>query len=333
MQKTELQKQLSSALEVRSGMLDDAHQDALRLFAGFYEGSPELVVDLYASTLVLFGYAADSQKNTHQLHAAQQHLLTRLPWVTCVLQKNRSATDSVQRSGQVTFGKSPVEKICEQGVWYAIDLQMHQDASFYLDTRLLRNWLKENAAGWRVLNTFAYTGSLGIAALAAGATHVLQVDRSKKFLSLARQSGMLNHLDIGRMKLRAADFFSEVSQLKRRGELYDCVIVDPPFFSSTKMGTVDLVNESSRLINKVRPLVKDGGTLVVINNALFLSGADYLQSLDKLCVDGYLSIEQFIPVPVDVTGFPQTRVDSPPTDPSPFNHPTKIALLRVKRKA
>jgi 23S rRNA (cytosine1962-C5)-methyltransferase len=183
-----------------------------------------------------------------------------------------------------------------------------------------------------VLNTFAYTGSLGIAALAGGAEHVIQTDLNKKFLTLARQSVMLNHLDLGAMKLQKSDFFSLVGRLKRTGDLFDCLILDPPFFSSTSKGTIDLANQSARLINKVRPLIKDGGYLVAINNALFLSGKDYLASLDMLCQDGYLKIENTIPIPEDITGYTDTITQFPPIDPSPFNHPTKIVILKVKRK-
>jgi 23S rRNA (cytosine1962-C5)-methyltransferase len=96
---------------------------------------------------------------------------------------------------------------------------------------------------------------------------------------------------------------------------------------------VDLERESQRVINKVRPLVKDGGWLVAINNALFLSGAEYVRQLQELCADGYLAVEELIPVPEDCTGYPATRVGVPPVDPAPFNHSTKIAVIKVKRKA
>jgi 23S rRNA (cytosine1962-C5)-methyltransferase len=82
----------------------------------------------------------------------------------------------------------------------------------------------------------------------------------------------------------------------------------------------------------VRPLIADGGYLVAINNALFLSGANYLGELEALCADGYLRIEELIPVPEDFTGYPQTPVGGYPVNPAPFNHPTKIAVLRVRRK-
>jgi 23S rRNA (cytosine1962-C5)-methyltransferase len=123
-----------------------------------------------------------------------------------------------------------------------------------------------------------------------------------------------------------------VSSLKRAGELFDCVFVDPPFFSQTEHGTIDLVSQGQRVINKARPLVGHGGTLVAINNALFLSGADYLRQLEDLCADGYLSIDELIPVPADFTGFSATRSGQPPVDPAPFNHSTKIAVLKVRRK-
>ncbi len=35
---------------------------------------------------------------------------------------------------------------------------------------------------------------------------------------------------------------------------------------------------------------------------------------------------------VDCAGFLKTRIGSPPADPAPFNHSTKIAVLRVRRK-
>jgi 23S rRNA (cytosine1962-C5)-methyltransferase len=328
----DLTNRLDLALRVRLDRFDIEHRAALRLFAGFYEGCPDLIADLYAQTLVLFDYNKDGQTKENNLQIAQDYYLSKFPWIECVVQKKRHTPNFMVRQGLVTYGNKPASQITENGITYTIDLLMNQDASFYIDTRNFRSWLFKKAAGWQVLNTFAYTGSLGIAALAGGAARVIQTDQSKKFLALAHQSVIANHYDLARMKLRVTDFFSEVARLKRENTLFDCVILDPPFFSSTSKGTVDLVNQSTRLINKVRPLIKDGGWLVTINNALFLEGKDYIQSLEILCQDGYLSIEQTIPIPEDVTGFPETISSHPPVDPAPFNHPTKIALLRIKRK-
>jgi 23S rRNA (cytosine1962-C5)-methyltransferase len=220
----------------------------------------------------------------------------------------------------------------ENGIWYALDLCMHQDASLYLDTRTLRLWAKDHLRDKTVLNTFAYTGSLGVAALAGGAKRVVQLDLNRQFLNLAKTSCTLNGFPIHKGDFLAEDFWNLVSRLKRTGAGFDCVFIDPPFFSASSKGRLDLNRDSARLINKVRPLINDGGWLVSVNNALYVSGEEYLQTLEKLCEGGYLKIAELIPVPEDFTGYPETRLGTPVTDPSPFNHSTKIAVLEVKRK-
>ena len=183
-----------------------------------------------------------------------------------------------------------------------------------------------------MFNTFAYTGSLGIAALSGGAARVNQVDVNRNYLGLAHESRALNGFDAAKMKLMPVDFFVAVGSLKRENVLFDIVLLDPPFFSTTERGRVNQAGESTRLINKARPLVADGGYLVIVNNALFYSGQQFMQELDSLCVGGYLAIEEVIPIPPDVSGFTDASPASFPADPAPFNHPTKIAILKVKRK-
>jgi 23S rRNA (cytosine1962-C5)-methyltransferase len=56
-----------------------------------------------------------------------------------------------------------------------------------------------------------------------------------------------------------------------------------------------------------------------------------MQILEALCEDGHLKIEELIPVPEDFVGY--NKVGSRITDPAPFNHSTKIAILKVKRKS
>lgn len=321
---------LERALEPRQPLFDPAHQAAFRLFNGFNEGFPELVIDLYGATLLFHNYAENRVDGSPFVRDAQQFLLAQYPWLRAGVVKNRNGLSQEERRGQLLFGKEPDRTITEHGVWYAVDLVMNRDASFYLDTRNLRKWLIENLNGKTVLNTFAYTGSLGVAAAAGGASRVVQLDLRRPFLNMAKESYTLNGFPIRKGDFIASDFFPAISRFKRSGETFDCVLIDPPFFSATTKGRVDQVNESARLINKVRPLIRDGGTLVAINNALFVSGREYMQTLEDLSKDGYLSVQELIPVPQDFIGF--NSVSGPVTDPAPFNHSTKIAILRVKRK-
>lgn len=329
-----LKSLLGAALDARADLFDDRHESAFRLFSGFYEGYPDLAVDVYARTLLIHDHADPPVEMQAAVGQAQDDLLERLDWIRAVVVKVRNSTVPSIRRGALTYGEKTDTWVRDPNsrVRYAVDLAMHRDASLYLDTRNLRAWAMQRLAGKTVLNTFAYTGSLGVAATAGDARRVVHLDAKRAFLSVAKTSYTLNGFPIHKADFIAGDFFSAVSRFKKTGARFDCVFLDPPFFSTTRKGTIDLVKDSERVINKVRPLVEDGGVLVAVNNALFVSGAAYMRVLESLCAGGYLSIEERIPVPLDVTGYPQTRAGAPPVDPAPFNHSTKIAVLRVRRR-
>ena len=329
---TKILDRIGMAIEARAELFDDRHETAFRLFNGFLEGYPELVVDLYARSCVIFNYANPPAQIQTLIDAIQHILLDQLPWLRAIVLKTRNASQERDRYGKLVYGERVDNKITEHGVRYAIDLLINQDASFYLDTRNLRLWAKMHLVGKSVLNTFAYTGSYGVAASAGGAHRVVHLDLNRHYLNLAKSSYALNGIPIDRANFIQGDFWVLVNRLKRTNELFDCIFLDPPFFSITQGGRVDLLLQNKRVINKVRPLIKDGGCLIAINNALYVSGSDYLRTLEELCTDNYLTIETFIPVPQDFSGFIHTRIIDLPVDPSPFNHSTKIALLRVRRK-
>jgi len=323
---------LKSALSARGDIFDERHESAFRLFNGFYEGYPDLALDVYARTLVIHNYADPPEDGMPALDTARDFLRSNLPWLRTVIFKTRHSQSLDERRGRVVEGDTPDSKIREYDIWYALDLTMNRDASLYLDTRNVRKWVLDHLAGKTVLNTFAYTGSLGVAAMGGGAKRVVHLDLNRRFLNVAKTSYTLNGFPIIKYDFISSDFFPGVARLKRSGDLFDCVFLDPPFFSSTSKGRVDQVAEGKRLINKVRPLVADGGWLVAVNNALFLSGREYMAMLEELCADRYLRVESLIPVPEDFTGYPETRSGEYVTDPAPFNHPTKIVVLKVKRK-
>ncbi|MBL8090045.1 MAG: class I SAM-dependent methyltransferase [Anaerolineales bacterium] len=318
---------LDQALASRLRIIDSDHQTSFRLFNGFYEGYPSLALDIYASTLLIHDYSDEPDNDF--INKVFDFVTSKLIWLRASVLKTRNGNTQKDKRGQILFGK-PDRKIKEHHVWYAIDLTMNRDASFYLDTSNLRKWLIENSKDKTVLNTFAYTGSLGVAAMAGGASKVVQTDRNKNFLNLAKDSYSLNHFPIQKQNFMAQDFFPAISRFKTGKQTFDCVIIDPPIFSSTSKGKVDLEHESVRLINKVRPLINDGGYLISINNGVYVSGSDYMKILETICKDGYLRIRELIPVSESFIGY--NKVGKPITDPNPFNHSTKIAILDVKRK-
>lgn len=326
-----ISRYLVPAVQARLPLISKPYTSALRLFNGFTEGIPGLSVDLYGKTLVLHNYGKPPSRFEGECIEAAAVVNSMLPGIEATVQKARYAKDPAVRNG-LTKGK-PDKLIEENGVLYSINLTLNQDAGFYLDTRLLRRWIHDNAEGLDVLNTFAYTGSLGIAALAGGATRVVHVDIKDRFLEMARASTLLNGFHPQPDDFLCMDFFTAAGRLKQRPERFDIVILDPPFFSKTRKAAFDMNRDTPRLINKVRPLVKDQGLLIVVNNALFLPGKKLIDSIRALCSSGYLEILELLPVPGDMCGFNITSAMPFPADPAPFIHPTKIIILRVRHRS
>jgi 23S rRNA (cytosine1962-C5)-methyltransferase len=331
-----LTNHLQNALSARASLLagDARHEGACRLFNGFVEGEPSLAVDLYGQTLLIHDYRDDGDGDGEmgEITAVADFYRAQMPWLQAILHKRRRAASQAERNGQLLYGTKVTSWVREYGVRYALDLTLNRDSSFYLDTRYLRHWLKEHSHGRDILNTFAYTSSLGVAAQAGGAKSVLHTDLNKTFLNIAKTSYTLNGFPISKQNFISDDFWPLVNRLKRAGRQFDIVIIDPPFFASTSKGTLDLAEDSARLINKVRPLVRHGGQIITINNALFVSGAAYWAALQSVTQDGYVTVGQVVDVPPDFTGYESTAVNPPISDPTPFNHTTKIAMLEVRHQ-
>lgn len=323
-----LERLLAFSLEQRDNPIDP--QAACRLFNGFSEGFPVLAVDRYADTLVIH----DFSKKAALPNDLFETILTTMrnfgqPFHS-VLLKQRFSPEPERRRGTLLMGETPADRVCEGKLFHAVDLRLNRDCSLYLDSARLRQWLTDHSAQKTVLNTFAYTGSYGTAALAGGAKQVVQTDLNAGFFQLFKRSLKLNKFPAEKSEFVAGDFFRVSSAMRREHRLFDLVILDPPFFSKTNSGVVDQLARGFALVNKIRPLVADGGKIVFVNNALFLSGKEFLQQIEQFLVDDYLKIGERIEVPASFFGKVSTAVY--PADPTPFNHPTKIILLEITRK-
>lgn len=323
---------LGDSIARRAPLIAPEHDGAVRLLNGFAEGLSDFVLDVYGTTLVVFDHRAEPEPALPRALFEQARQV--YPWLAVAVWKPRRARDKADAHGQVIAGERAAlcDRIVEAGVPYALHLLLGNDASFYLDTRELRAWLKRECVGRRVLNTFAATGSLGVAARSAPAALVQHVDRSQAALDVARRSYGLSGWPVRRGDFISADFFEHTARLRKSSTLFDCVIVDAPFYSAGSRGSVDLLAGTERLAGKARPLVGHGGTLVIVNNALYLPGSELMSAVERLTASGHLSLREIIGVPADVSGALGGGVLQLPADPAPFAHPTKIVVLAVQRK-
>jgi len=129
----------------------------------------------------------------------------------------------------------PLETVVrENGIRYGLDFAAGYSAGLFIDQRANRAVVRRPAIR-RLLNTFAYTCSFSVAAALAGAETV-SIDLSKKSLDRGRANFALNSIDLQPHRFLADDVLEVLPRLARRGEKFDCIILDPPTFSRGHKG-------------------------------------------------------------------------------------------------
>ena len=110
-------------------------------------------------------------------------------------------------------------------------------------------WLEPHWAGRRVLNTFAYTGAFSVAAAMGGACSVTTVDLSAAYLDRAEDNFRANELDPDLHEFIQSDVFKALDRLRRTGEKFDLIVIDPPSFSHSSEGIWSAKRDMPRLFS------------------------------------------------------------------------------------
>jgi 23S rRNA (cytosine1962-C5)-methyltransferase len=219
-----------------------------------HPGLFDLAIDSYppAALVTLFDQALDGD-----LVEAISISLQRQKLVEAVVIQRRYLPKS---PSEVKFGTLPGEHVVtENGTKYAVALGNAQNTGLFLDMAEGRRWLKENANGKRVLNLFAFTCSLSVAALAGGASHVVNVDMAKGPLSMGRLSHRLNGIEMSRVEFFSYNVLKSWNRMKSKGP-FDIVIIDPPSFQK---GSFVASRDYAKVVRKLPGLLPPTGGLVL----------------------------------------------------------------------
>jgi len=156
----------------------------------------------------------------------------------------------------------------ENGLKFIVNLSDYLDTGLFLDHRLTRQMVREQSAGKKVLNLFAYTGSFSVYAAAGNAAEVVTVDLSKTYLGWAEKNLQLNGF-IGSQKFQFihADVKQYLKTLPR--DYFDIIVIDPPTFSNSKRmdDILDIQRDHVELINDCLIAMKKGGELYFSTNS------------------------------------------------------------------
>lgn len=154
----------------------------------------------------------------------------------------------------------------EQGLRFLVNLDDYLDTGLFLDHRLTRARVRDEAKGTRFLNLFCYTGSFTVYAAAGGARETTSVDLSNTYLDWARDNLALNGLDGPRHRFVRSDVTRWLRQV--RGETFDLVVLDPPSFSASKKmaATFDVQRDHVALLEDTTALLSPNGVLYFSTN-------------------------------------------------------------------
>lgn len=187
---------------------------------------------------------------------------------------------------KLLFGEVPeFIDIHERDRRYRIRFLKTKHPGLFLDHAPLRDELASGLLSEKsVLNTFAYTGSLSVAARKGGAERVVTLDLSKPTVQWAEENWALNFGDPANDP--SADFiygdvFEWLPRLIKRGEKYDCVILDPPSFSRSPKKVFSTARDLGGLHALAIQLVKPSGILITSINSAKISRAQFREQIQE----------------------------------------------------
>ncbi len=162
-------------------------------------------------------------------------------------------------------------EVLEDDLKFHLSLGKVRNTGLFLDMKNGRQWVRQNSQGLRVLNLFAYTCGFSVAAAAASATAVVNVDMSSSALSIGRDNHRLNQHSLENLRFEKLNIFKSFGRLSRRGP-FDLLICDPPTFQK---GSVDISRDYPKILQRLDQLMAPQATLMLCLNAPHL-GRDFL---------------------------------------------------------
>jgi 23S rRNA (cytosine1962-C5)-methyltransferase len=155
----------------------------------------------------------------------------------------------------------------------------------FVDQRENRAWLRRSAAGARVLNLFCYTGSFTAAAALGGAAETVSVDLSRRALDGVRRNLELNGVAGPQHHLVKEDVLRWLERARRRGEQFDCVVLDPPTFGTRARGAFTVAKDYRRVAADAMALLDPGGRMLAVTNHRKTSLAAFRKLLHGAAAD------------------------------------------------
>lgn len=270
-----------------------------RVIFGEADGFPGLTVDKFADILVTQTLSIGMEKLKPVLFPLIIEVLRADGHeISGIFERNDVKIRELEglEQGKGWFGdehpESCVTEICENGVYYSVDVENGQKTGFFLDQKYNRLAVARLAKGKRVLDCFTHTGSFALNAAMGGAEHVTAVDVSESAIEMARKNAERNGL-AERMDFIAANVFDLLPELEAKGKKpFDFIILDPPAFTKSRK-TVHSAERGYKEINlRALRLLPRGGYFATASCSHFMPSELFVKMLKSAALDAGVELRQ-----------------------------------------
>jgi 23S rRNA (cytosine1962-C5)-methyltransferase len=244
------------------------------------------IVDWYDGDVVAWVYRRTRDETPEQVRAfedrCEEEILDGLqvPGSRLHMKYRGRIRDRTEQYDRVD-DRAVVRTVSEQGLQFEVNLSDYLDTGLFLDHRKTRSIIRHYAAGKRVLNLFAYTGSFTVYARAGGAVATTTVDMSRTYQDWTVRNLGLNGfaVDGSRHRMVQADCLQFLEAGPAADERYDYIVLDPPTFSNSKRMEADsfaVDRDWPRLLELASRWLADDGWLYFSSNSRQLRWEDAL---------------------------------------------------------
>lgn len=273
-----------------------------RVIFGEADSFPGLTVDRFSDILVTQTLSAGMERIKHMLFPLLREVLEEDgEHISGIFERNDVSIRELEGLEQgkgwfplegMSVPESTVTEICENGIFYSVDVENGQKTGFFLDQKYNRLAVAGLAAGKRVLDCFTHTGSFALNAAKGGAEHVTAVDVSAAAIEMAAANARRNGLD-ERMEFITADVFDLLPELEKKGgRPYDFIILDPPAFTKSRR-TVSSAERGYKEINlRAMKLLPRGGYLATASCSHFMPSELFEKMLRSAARDAGVELRQ-----------------------------------------
>ena len=270
-----------------------------RVIFGEADGFPGLTVDKFADILVTQTLSVGMEKLKPMLFPLIMEVLRADGHeISGIFERNDVKIRELEglTQGKGWFGDehpdSCVTEICENGVYYSVDVENGQKTGFFLDQKYNRLAVARLAKCKKVLDCFTHTGSFALNAAMGGAEHVTAVDVSESAIEMARKNAERNGLS-ERMDFIAANVFDLLPELEAKGKKpFDFIILDPPAFTKSRK-TVHSAERGYKEINlRALRLLPRGGYFATASCSHFMPSELFVKMLKSAALDAGVELRQ-----------------------------------------